>query len=140
MKKLWLDDIRIPPSYDWLWVRTYQEFVDTIEDLGLPDVISFDHDLGGKYARYGTLRDEDGDINTYIECLSETGYDCAKWLVDYIMNNNKRKELRIDGQTFGWVDSHVLPAFRVHSANPVGAENIQKFLNNFLLKTLRNNE
>lgn len=40
--------------------------------------------------------------------------DCAKWLVDYCIDN---------GQP--------LPIFYVHSVNPVGADNIRGLLNGF---------
>ena len=89
--KLYLDDLRpIPEGY--IGVRSYKEFVTYIIDSGLPDFISFDHDLG----------------------LQESGYDCAKWLVNFCLDNNLR-----------------LPKFDVHSQNPVGKENILSLLLNF---------
>lgn len=49
--KLWIDDLRTPPSDDWVWVKTSQEALDTLSDaLGASvslERISFDHDLGG---------------------------------------------------------------------------------------------
>ena len=45
MKKLYLDDIRIPQTEGWDIVRSYDDFVNWIEMNGLPDVVSFDHDL-----------------------------------------------------------------------------------------------
>ena len=50
---------------DFVVVRSYQDFVSTIEDKGLPEFISFDNDLG---------LDENGDV-------AEDGYAAAKWLV-----------------------------------------------------------
>lgn len=102
---LWLDDIRDPKVSDWLmmyapdfvyegkvlWVKNYNEFIDWILDNGLPDKISFDHDLGEV----------------------KSGFDCAKWLVDYCIDNQKQ-----------------IPNFVVHSANPVGSENIRYLLIN----------
>jgi len=59
---LYLDDERDPKTKrDWIIVRSYEEFVKTIEEKGIPSYISFDHDLGP-------------DV--------PTGMDCAKWLVD----------------------------------------------------------
>lgn len=58
--KIFLDDLRNPPDHSWAVVRSYEQFVDWIERHGVPEVISFDHDLG------------DG---------VPTGMDCAKWLV-----------------------------------------------------------
>lgn len=95
MTLLFLDDLRTVPS-GFVGVRSYKEFTDFIINNGLPDFISFDHDLG----------------------LEESGYDCAKWLVNYCLDNNIR-----------------LPQFDVHSQNPVGKENIKSLLNNFKKRT-----
>ena len=91
MKKLYLDDLRVTPE-DFDRVYNYADFVEYITQNGLPDFISFDHDLG-----------ED-----------ESGYDCAKYLVEYCIEHNLP-----------------LPKFSVHSQNPVGKENIERLLNNF---------
>jgi len=86
LKKLYLDDIRNPKSDGWVVVRNYEEFVQYIDQNGLPDEISFDHDLGE-------------DV--------KTGYDCAKWLCEYC-----------------WMNGIPIPPYNVHSANPVGRDNI----------------
>lgn len=96
MQKLYLDDLR-PIPQGFVGVRSYTEFVVYIETKGFPDFISFDHDLG----------------------LEESGYDCAKWLVDYCLDHNLQ-----------------LPEFEVHSQNPVGKENILALLNNFRNRNL----
>ena len=67
MKKLYLDDVRNPKTEGWEIVRNYDDFVNYINENGLPDEISFDHDLG--------------------EDVSKTGYDCAKWLCEYCWGN-----------------------------------------------------
>ena len=109
---LWLDDIRDPEiedaknfisyliweffdddSTDIVWVKTQTEFENYIKENGLPDLISFDNDLG---------------------IGNGAGYDCAKWLVEYCMNNNVQ-----------------LPEWYVHSSNPVAKENISKLFENF---------
>jgi hypothetical protein len=92
--KLYLDDVRKPLDTGWKLVTNYHDFVSFITLNGLPDFISFDH-----------------DINSYDEEGNElTGLDCAKWLI----NNN-----------------YVVRYFSVHSANPIGAENILYLLNNW---------
>lgn len=115
-KLLFLDDIRYPrEAYyytkqevfireDWNIVRNYQQFVNWILKKGLPEMISFDHDLGDEHL-----------INTDDLAFAEkTGYDCAKWLIEYC------------------IDHHVdLPKFYSHSMNPVGKENIINLLDNF---------
>ncbi len=133
MKKLFLDDIRIPkdaiglvPSNmnqlywenDWSIVRNYTEFCDYIQSNGLPEFISFDHDLSDEhyndlFSNENWIKD-DNDINLkYDEYKEKTGYECAKWLVDWCLENEKQ-----------------LPNFIVHSANPVGKKNIESYLNN----------
>lgn len=65
--KLYLDDLRTPRSSGWIVVRSFDEFVATIEQLGVPVEISFDHDLGWDEEHH---------------CEQKSGYDCAKWLVE----------------------------------------------------------
>lgn len=106
-KVLWLDDLRDPSQGQfkiWLnlafgehldvtWVKDYDEFVTYLTENSMPDGISWDHDLG----------------------TGLTGLDCAKWLIEYCMNNAVR-----------------LPKYFVHSHNPVGRDNIQGYLDNYL--------
>lgn len=117
LKYLFLDDERMPGDVKWLliggvgswgadWqiVRSYDEAVKWVQDHGFPDVISFDHDLG--LTHYA---------NDYSD--GKTGYDFAKWLVDYDM------------------DTNTMPLkflFTVHSKNPQGTINIQSILNNYI--------
>ena len=88
---LYLDDLRSTPE-GFERVYSYTEFVAYLEHKGLPDFISFDHDLGEEFS----------------------GYDCAKYLVDYCLDHQLP-----------------LPDFVVHSQNPVGKENIERLLANF---------
>lgn len=100
--KLYLDDIRIPKDSTYKIARTVEEAQQLIETYGVPEHISFDHDLG--------VDDMDN--------LLPNGYDFAKWLV----------EMDMDGMI-------TLPkkfTFEVHSQNPVGAENIRRYLSNYL--------
>ena len=106
---IWLDDMRDPNDarMDWLayspigrevelvWLRDYYQFRNWIIKNGLPDGICFDHDLG-----------ED----------TPTGYDCAKWLVNYCLDNQV-----------------TLPVWSSQSANPVGKSNINRLLRNFVV-------
>lgn len=110
--RLFLDDVREPKSVTWVeiptgpWtiVRNYQDFVRTIENRGIPDFISFDHDLA-----YEHYQNQLGGKFT-----EKTGLDCAKWLIEYCA-------------TFG----HRIPDFAVHSMNPVGKERISALLESF---------
>lgn len=117
MKYLFLDDERMPKDVTWVliggvghwgadWniVRSYDEAIAWVTEHGFPDVISFDHDLGRMHY-----------ANDYSD--GKTGYDFAKWLVEYdictkTMPNNFR--------------------FTVHSMNPIGSENIRSLLSNYI--------
>lgn len=92
-KKLFLDDVRNPKKEGWTIVRNYEEFINHISLNGLPEELSFDHDLGEE---------------------QKTGYDCAKWLCDYC-----------------WGNGLPIPDYNVHSANPVGRDNIISILQSF---------
>jgi hypothetical protein len=126
--KLFLDDMRIPidcATYmwqrgvnctiyreDWEIVRSYKEFKEWILKNGLPEFISFDHDLADVEELKENLPITDWfDLDGNKEW---TGMDCAHFLVDYCIDNDL-----------------VLPNFAVHSANPAGTENIKGLLTNF---------
>lgn len=106
-------------SHTWQIVRSYAEFVDVIEKKGLPDIISFDHDLGKDTYFIPTekliasLKEIQIDYDRY-EDFELTGYHCAKWLVEYCIKNYKP-----------------LPEYIIHSDNEVGSENIRSYLENF---------
>jgi hypothetical protein len=44
--KLWIDDLREPPSEDWCWAKTSATAISCLL-IGPVAEISFDHDLGG---------------------------------------------------------------------------------------------
>lgn len=118
---LYLDDQRTPsktiPGYHpWNVVRNYDEFVDWITKNGIPDLISFDHDLADEHIDdYFKQKLETGwqqpAYDTYKE---KTGLDCAAWLCKYAQDNNLE-----------------IKTCSVHSHNPVGAANIQSYINGF---------
>jgi hypothetical protein len=60
--RLFLDDQRDPPADggNWIIVRSYTEAIDTLEAIGMPYFITFDHDLGEE----------------------KTGFDITKWIVN----------------------------------------------------------
>jgi hypothetical protein len=101
MRKLFLDDTRNAPDFTWDVVRSYEQFVAHVQLHGVPDVISFDHDLG--FEHYPFNEESPGKEIPYDTYKEKTGYHCAKWLIE----------------------NHKLPAqYIVHSLNPVGAANI----------------
>ena len=89
----------------WVIVRNYQEFTKEITERGLPEFVSFDHDLADVHYH---------DCKEYFEYQEETGLDCAEWLVKYC----REKDLE-------------LPECAVHSMNPVGTEKIIRTLEEF---------
>ena len=126
MKKLlWLDDIRnpfldlegkVPSNENYIvhWVLNYDQFVQYVTKFGLPDVISFDHDLGLDH--YINLVEQGySKRSARKESKEKTGYDCAKWLIDYCLDNKLN-----------------LPGFYIHSMNPVGKQNIAGLFQSFL--------
>jgi hypothetical protein len=89
MKKLFIDDIRDPPATGYDVVRTSEAAIEWLKTNGIPNVISFDHDLGGDDTTirvirhiYDLILDEKGSFPDGFTCI-------------------------------------------VHSANPVGAQNIK---------------
>lgn len=125
MKLLWLDDIRNPHESNWLsyspiphkeviWVKSYLEFTKWIKKNGLPDGICFDHDLGKEVETKVRSKGLSKKAARKLKGEEKTGMDCAKWLVEYCMDNKME-----------------LPVWNIHSANPVGKANIGGLLINF---------
>lgn len=118
---LYLDDTRTPtetiPGYaPWVVVRNYQEFVDYIVQNPIPDLISFDHDLGEEHVNdyFNQFAQKGYQIPDYESYKEKTGLDCARFLAEHIQANNLQ-----------------LKNCAVHSHNPVGSNNIQSFINGF---------
>lgn len=116
---LFLDDYRQPiDAYDythnqlylmkWIVVKNYDEFVKIVELYGVPQVISFDHDLGRDHYKHQS------DID-YDQFTEKTGYHCAKWFIDYCIDNKSK-----------------LPAtILIHSMNPAGSMNIKSLFDTY---------
>jgi hypothetical protein len=101
LRKLFLDDVRKPYDSSWDVVRSYEQFVEYIKNLGVPDIISFDHDLADEHYPIGIQNPKEKILyNLYKE---KTGYHAAL----YLTKIGKFPKLAI-----------------VHSFNPVGARNI----------------
>lgn len=123
MYNLFLDDFRVPqdvfnytgnPLYlksEWVIVRSYNEFVKHIEENGLPEMVSFDHDLADVH--YDVQDHVDQDY--YDLCEEKTGYHCAKWMIDYCLDN----EIELTSKIM------------IHSMNGVGARNIVSLFNTY---------
>ena len=112
-KFLYLDDIRVPKTsfIKWDIVRDFKSFREYILKNGIPDLISFDHDLADDHYH---IPFEEWEVQPQRADMEETGFDCAKWLVSYCIE-----------QQIG------LPEYIIHSANPIGAENIKTYFESF---------
>lgn len=54
--KLWVDDMRKPPSQDWLWARSYKAAITLLKEQNWNfEIISLDHDLGRGRTGYDVL-------------------------------------------------------------------------------------
>ena len=98
---IFLQDIRT-----WETVRNYNDFCRIIERKGVPDFISFDHDLSFE------------DQNKTEGFVEKTGYDCAKFLIEYCMRTEQ-----------------LLPEWQCHSMSSVGRVRINELLRNYRDKT-----
>jgi hypothetical protein len=114
MYNLFLDDERFPkdvkwmqlPPLRWIIVRNFEQFVNIIQRNGLPNAVSFDHDLADEH--YVTTLSK----NSYKE---KTGYECAKWLIEYCIEKNLN-----------------FPKYTVHSLNPIGKQNIISLIDSYI--------
>lgn len=117
---IYLDDFREPkdsayyldnPIYvnlEWIIVRSYDEFVNDTLTNGLGDGYSFDHDLADThYAHQNNI-----DYDVFSE---KTGFDCAKWLINYCIDNQKELPTTI----------------LIHSMNPAGSLNIKSLFDSY---------
>ena len=123
---LFLDDERqvydvkwlvLPQDNTWIVARSYGEFVDTIEQLGMPEVVSFDHDLADIHYKVGSLENENHiwrhpeEVINYDYGAEKTGFDAAKWLCGHCMQYNL-----------------AFPKFIIHSLNAVGGTRINDYI------------
>lgn len=115
---LFLDDERMPWDVTWCdlprdkphhIVENFEKFTGMIIAFGVPEFVSFDHDLARQHYGHG-LNEDDIPYDRYTE---KTGYDCAKWLVDFCAERNVK-----------------FPNYKVHSMNPVGTKNIISYIEN----------
>jgi hypothetical protein len=128
---LFLDDFRSPMdafkythntlynNLRWVVVRSYDEFIQEItnkfdEDGAFPELISFDHDLADEHYAPTMYEGPDAYNRNYSRFKEKTGYECAKWLVDFCIDHKLK-----------------LPDYLVHSMNPVGKQNIIGYLSGY---------
>jgi len=115
--KIYLDDVRTPIDDEWVVARNYEEFVESVQKLGLENIdeMSLDHDLGESAIAEYYENAKPNNILNYDNILEKTGMDCCKFLVDESVKTNIP-----------------LPQIYVHSSNPVGRVNMMSLINNYL--------
>lgn len=113
MYSLFLDDDEVyrhppagslPAGDQWIIARTMEQAKDYVREHGFPEYVSFDHDLG-----------PDSEAIEFVH-----------WLIELDMDEREKAQPNtrfLFSKTFD---------FRVHSANPVGRQNIQGLLSNYL--------
>lgn len=118
---LFLDDKRNPNDiwnhlkspeyavYNWIIVKDYNSFIDTIQDNGIPLRISFDHNLSDEH-----ILESNTKKIPYDSYKVKTGYDCALWLIEFCLDYEIP-----------------LPKYKVHAEKGIGKKNIENLLDNF---------
>jgi hypothetical protein len=87
-------------NYKWKIVKSYEEFKNILNNNGIPDIISFEHDLNDEHKN---LLEYD-----YDNFINKTGYHAAEYLIEYCNLLNKD-----------------LPIVLIHTQNPIGYKNIK---------------
>ena len=102
--------VPLPLREDYMIVRSFEAFKELVEKHGVPEFVSYDHDLASEHYGHGL----DNDTINYSKFRERTGYDCCQFLV------RKCFEAGIPH-----------PPYQVHSMNPVGAENIRSYIESY---------
>jgi len=101
--KLFLDDERDPVDDSWIVCRTVLTAIGECTARGLPTYINFDHDLGNSGNDHPMFKD---------------GIGFAHWMIEEVLNDRWTLP-----KNFDWY---------VHSQNPIGAENINALMHNWM--------
>lgn len=109
---LFLDDVRNPPGHlrsVFDTARSHAELVAWVEERGIPELVSFDHDLHPEHVSFffdggGFRNPPDPSFEVFA---NPTGYDSAKWLLERCESEGRHPRYVI-----------------VHSNNPKGSDRI----------------
>lgn len=128
---IFLDDIRFPkdaflqkelaylteyskiPENEWVVVRNYDDFVETIEERGIPNACSLDNDLCMEHMRYYVNFLKNSSYYEWENFQTKCGIHCAKYLKDRLPPSSTIKVF-------------------VHSANIEGSAIIREILKYFM--------
>ena len=103
-------------NVDWVLVKNYNEFCNIIKSKGVPEFVSFDHDLADEHRRPSMYNSDKHYSNYYTDGTfkEKTGYECARFLIEYCDEN------KLD-----------FPEYSVHSMNPIGKLNIISIIESY---------
>lgn len=97
MIRIWIDDVRTPPSDEWVWIKTVnaaKRYIFNVSPYGVADImLSIDHDAGD-FACDG------GDYIEVLNWLEETGRNYPIRI--HSMNVVGRENMRRIIQKNGW--------------------------------------
>lgn len=109
--KLWVDDIRKAPDDSWTVARNVTEAIRILSRFRHFDEISLDHDI----SHFENLdeKDVDQEVKACTECFCAVAYYIAeKWYV----------QARFEDSEFATYALRITPAITLHTANPVGGD------------------
>jgi hypothetical protein len=117
--RIYLDDVRNPIEDGWVVVRSYNEFVGKVIEIGLDNIelISLDHDLDETAMREWHNHTFDNYAINYDRIVEPTGLHCAMKLIEM------------------WKSGGTVVDVVVHSANAIGSGNIMGVINHYRHKT-----
>lgn len=96
--KLWIDDVRRPPSNDWLWTMRVDQAITAIKmyERNMHDdiiIIDLDHDAGdfvkygGDYIEILNWLEREGIVDTgyffHLHTMNPVGYQNMKTIIDH---------------------------------------------------------
>ena len=129
-KYLFLDEKRFPNDVyryklnkqykdkKWVVVTNYEEFVLYLNHYGIPDFVSFDHDIAESHYTPKEFWNDYEASKAWQESQvhkEKTGYECAEYLIKFCIENR-----------------HYLPEYYCHRQNPVGRDKINELLYKYI--------
>lgn len=123
---LFLDDIRTPEmafhymrdiiylDRKWIIVRTYDDFVKYIEANGMPDIVSYDHDLADEHYHDDMYKGVAVYAKLYDSFKEKTGKHCLDWLIQKCIDEKLK-----------------FPKWVLHTMNPAGKQAMQGSINTY---------